>query len=357
MAYRELIKDFNGIRSVLRDQYVYGFHGRENCRGMSQRSYDDDARRIRNWLDEYTTSYYTRTGKKAYVLIDSRKEAANPLHRVFRAKSFTDLDIMLHFCLLDMLKDGPKTAAECTEVFCERYLEDERFSVPDEGSVRNKLKEYEQLGILTSRKQGKKLYYCLAPSTVNLDAWQDAIDLFSESAPLGVIGSFLPGERPSVFRFKHRYLLGALDSEVMLSLLLCMREKRMAELTVLSRSEKKRKTVQCPIKIYISAQTGRQYLLALCMEDDRLTYTRLDRIQSVRAGGPFRHPEEIQRRWDEFSRCQWGVSTGGEKTDKVTMVIYAGLWEAHIVQRLEREKRIGIVTRIDEHHWKYEAEV
>ncbi len=239
MAYRELIKDFNGIRSVLRDQYVYGFHGRENCRGMSQRSYDDDARRIRNWLDEYTTSYYTRTGKKVYVLIDSRKEAANPLYRVFRAKSFTDLDITLHFCLLDMLKDGPKTAAECTEVFCERYLEDERFSVPDEGSVRNKLKEYEQLGILTSGKQGKKLYYRLAPGTVNLDAWQDAIDLFSESAPLGVIGSFLPGERPSVFRFKHRYLLGALDSEVMLSLLLCMREKRMAELTVLSRSKKK----------------------------------------------------------------------------------------------------------------------
>ena len=238
MAYRELIKDFSGIRGSLRDQYVFGFHGRENCRGMSKRSYDDDARRIRNWLDEYTTSYYTKTGKKVYVLIDSRREAANPLYRVFRAKSFTDLDIMLHFCLLDMLQDGPKTAAECTEVFCERYLEDDRFAVPDEGSVRNKLKEYAQLGILTAEKLGKKRYYRLAPGTVNLKAWEDAVDLFSESAPLGVIGSFLPRERPSLFRFKHRYLLSALDSEVMLSLFLCMREKRMAELTVISRGGK-----------------------------------------------------------------------------------------------------------------------
>ena len=357
MAYRELIKDFNGIRSMLRDQYVYGFHGRENCRAMSKRSYDDDARRIRNWLEAYTAAYYTKDGKKVYLLIDSRREAANPLYRVFRAKSFTDLDIMLHFCLLDMLKVRPMTAAECTEAFCETYLEDERFPFPDEGSVRNKLKEYEALGILVSGKQGKKLYYSLSPAHVDLEPWQDAIALFSESAPLGVIGSFFSREQPSVFRFKHRYMLSALDSEVLLSLFLCMRQNRLAEMTVISRSGKKRRVVQCPVRIYISTQTGRQYLLGLRPQDGRMSYTRLDRIHLVRPGALVEKPEEIQARWVSFSRCQWGVSTGREKAEKVTMILHAAPWEGHIVQRLEREKRIGTVTRIDDTHWQYEAEV
>ena len=93
------------------------------------------------------------------------------------------------------------------------------------------------------------------------------------------------------------------------------------------------------------------------MEEDRLTYTRLDQIQSVRPGAPVQQPEAIQQRWEAFRRGQWGVSSGGEKADKVSMVICVGPGEAFIVQRLEREKRIGTVTQIDDQHWKYEAEV
>ena len=171
MPYRELIKNLEGIRSLLRDIYVNGFRGREDYGQMSKRSYDDEARRIRNWLEGYTASYYTDTGKKAFLLIDSRQEGPNPLYRIFRAKSFTDLDITLHFCLLDMLAEGPKTAAECTELFCGRYLEDGDFPFPDEGTVRNKLREYADMGLLTAEKQGKKLLYALAPQTVDLKGW------------------------------------------------------------------------------------------------------------------------------------------------------------------------------------------
>ena len=357
MAYRELIKNMEGIRGLLRDVYVNGFRGREDVRFMSKRSYDDDVRRIRDWLEGYTASYYTETGKKAYLLIDNRLGEPNPLYRIFRAKSFTDLDITLHFCLLDMLQEGPKTAAECTELFCGRYLEDEAFPLPDEGTVRNKLREYAEVGILTAEKQGKKLLYAFPPQTIDLSSWKDAVDLFSESDPLGVIGSFFPKEGPSLFRFKHRYLLGALDSEVMLALFRCMREKRMAELTVTSRSGRKRVTEVCPVRFYLSTQTGRQYLLGLNRDNRRFEFVRLDRIHSVRAGAPVLDPEKLEARWAEWSRTQWGVSTGGGKTDRVTMVVFAGPWERHIVQRLQREKRLGTVTQVDEQHWKYEAEV
>ncbi len=357
MPYRELIKNFEGIRTLMRDIYVNGFRGREDVYSMSKRSYDDDVRRIRNWLDGYTASYYTETGKKAYLLIDSRLGEPNPLYRIFRAKSFTNLDITLHFCLMDLLAEGAKTASECTEVFCERYLEDDRFPFPDEGTVRNKLREYAALGILTSEKQGKKLVYALAPMTVDRDSWRDAVDLFSESAPLGVIGSYFGGEHPSLFRFKHRYLLSALDSEVMLSIFQCMREKRMAELTILSRSGKKRIAMICPVRLYLSVQTGRQYLLGARSQNGQLVFTRLDTIRSVRADAPIRHPEALEAAWKEFSRHQWGVSSGGPDLERLTMVIYAAPWEGHIVQRLQREKRIGQVTQLDKFRWKFEAQV
>ena len=41
MAYKELIKDFNRIRSYMREFYVYGLKSREEYTEKSARSYDD----------------------------------------------------------------------------------------------------------------------------------------------------------------------------------------------------------------------------------------------------------------------------------------------------------------------------
>ena len=49
---------------------------------------------------------------------------------------------------------------------------------------------------------------------MKLESWQEAIDFFSEAAPLGVIGDFCRDkleDKPSLFRFKHHYILNALE--------------------------------------------------------------------------------------------------------------------------------------------------
>ena len=45
-SYNELIKNFEKIRSYMREFYVYGFKSREEYNKKSARSYDDERRRM-----------------------------------------------------------------------------------------------------------------------------------------------------------------------------------------------------------------------------------------------------------------------------------------------------------------------
>ena len=97
MAYKELIKNFNRIRDYMREFYVYGFKSRDDYTKKSARSYDDEKRRIESWLGEYMKFRQDADGKKVFFSIDSRVTTHNPLYKAFKAKSFTDKDITLHF--------------------------------------------------------------------------------------------------------------------------------------------------------------------------------------------------------------------------------------------------------------------
>ena len=46
MAYNEIIKNFEKIRSYMREFYVYGFKNRAEYDKKSARSYDDEKRRM-----------------------------------------------------------------------------------------------------------------------------------------------------------------------------------------------------------------------------------------------------------------------------------------------------------------------
>ena len=109
MAYSELIKNFEKVRSYMRDFYVYGFKGRDEFGSKSARIYDDEYRKVKSWLEGYIDSYYDESGKKVFISIDSRTLSHNPLYIAFKTRSFTDWDIVLHFCLTDILSEGPAT--------------------------------------------------------------------------------------------------------------------------------------------------------------------------------------------------------------------------------------------------------
>ena len=106
MAYSELIKKFDNVRNYMREFFVYGFKSREEFTQKSARSYDNERRRIESWLGDYMSFRKNDAGKNVFLSVDSRSVSRNPLYKAFKAKSFTDNDIVLHFYILDILADA-----------------------------------------------------------------------------------------------------------------------------------------------------------------------------------------------------------------------------------------------------------
>lgn len=362
MAYTELVKNFNRIRDYMREFYIYGFKSRDEYTKKSARSYDDERRRLASWLGEYMQFRQTTEGKNVFLSIDSRMLHHNPLYKAWKTKSFTDGDITLHFILMDIFATGEALTVSDISERIDDYLA--AFAKPrlfDESTIRKKLKEYVGEGLLEKKKQGKTMYYRKAPDLAFYDT--DVLDFFSEIAPCGVIGSFLldKGKRQEEnFAFKHHYITGAIDSEIVSQLFQAMHENRMVCMRVVNRKETVSKIKVLPLQIFISVQNGRQYVMAYEQKHKQISSFRIDNIVKITPGNTSDRLEELRGQLEKMKSHMWGVSTqsrSGMRMEMVTFTVRYGYGEQHIHQRLEREKRCGYVEKIDDHTSRFYAEV
>ena len=155
------------------------------------------------------------------------------------------------------------------------------------------------------------------------------------------------------------YLLHTLDTQVLFDALCAMKEKRCVDIVSFSiRKDAEHEHRVYPLRFYISTQTGREYLLAFHYKFRKPMFFRLDTIRSITAG-PFetRH-EKYEDFASKFDENLWGVSTGGDyNVDHVELTLHVGDEEGYIIDRLEREKRHGRIEVVDEHTYKFIADV
>lgn len=363
MAYSELIKNFSGIRSYMRQFLIYGFKSRDEFDVKSARSYDNEKRRVESWLSDYMSFRQDANGKSVFLSVDSRHIPHNPLYKAWKASCFTKNDINLHFVLMDILADGKiLTVPEILDIIDSNILPMFANADPiDESTLRKKLKEYIELGLIVSEKQGKQLAYQLPQTNVNLAVWRDAIAFFSEDNPVGVVGSYLLDKYytlPDYLSFKHRYLLFALDSSIMLDLLTAVNEHRKIEIELTGgKNGKTRRATILPIKIYASVQGGRQYLAAYNTYRKKACFFRLDSIQKVKLLEVMEEYNTYQEYLKEERSNIWGVATGQGNIEHIEMVLTIEPKDIHIAHRLEREKRCGTIKRIDETIWRFTADI
>jgi hypothetical protein len=341
----------------MREFFVYGFKSREEVGVKSARSYDNERRRIESWLGEYMSFRQDANGKNIFISVDSRRVSQNPLYQAWRAASFTKNDITLHFWLLDILSSNKaKSLTDIIKIIDLNYLPLFGNADPiDDSTLRNKLKEYVDIGLIVAKKQGKQLVYKLSEDNINLQSWRDTIAFFAEENPLGVIGSFLQDKFDSVpqyITFKHNYLLFAPDCGIMLELLAAINERREAELVIYPN---KRRTV-LPLKIFISTQGGRQYVAACHTQTKRITFFRLDAIKKIMPLDAVPDYDTYTELLTEYSKRLWGVSTGQDNhLEYIEMTLKVEPDERHIAGRLEREKRCGQVDQLTDSLWRFTA--
>ncbi|MBQ8696190.1 MAG: WYL domain-containing protein [Clostridia bacterium] len=351
----------------MREFYVYGFKSREEYKGKSARSYDDERRRMESWLGEHMSFLRTSEGKNVFISIDSRVSSHNPFYRALKAKSFTDGDITLHFILFDILY-STEVVLSLSEILerIDGYLSGfESPMVFDESTVRKKLKEYTEQGMIVSEKVGRRMTYRRA-ADVKLPDIIDILNFYSEVAPCGVIGSFLldkQEEKADSFTFKHHYITSAMDSGVLAMLFRAMREKSTVTVTNMSRRSGEARRIRIvPLRVFISVQNGRQHLLAYQPEYNIIKGFRVDYLSDVKIEEPTPRFDELRAELDGMQSKMWGVTAGraryGERmTQRVDFTVRVEAHEEHIVRRLQREKRCGHVERIDDNTYRFTAEV
>ncbi len=488
--FKELIKNFNKCRDYVRDFFVYGFKSRQDFTSdrKSARTYDDERRRITGWLSEYVVEDRAKDSgaednpsrnpvKNISLQMDSNLLDTNPLFSVWKTKSFTDNDILLHFFLLDLLQDAPagtgikKGAAglsyeqkslslgqipaadsdgqmqvsACKPAYTAGELADllsENYAFPaDTQLVRRKCNEYVKEGLLEAEKDGKTLRYRRGLAWVDLfpsgstegsgsmscrdngevsenaaknsvsvhsgcmsreNSWEasllHAISLFQMDTPFGYIGNtVLDGisQKNRIFRVKHSFPAFTLEEEITDQLLAAKKAHSYVKMEVISNrnGQTPGQVYGVPLKILVSARTGRRYVCIYHRTQERIhaaarnrrrgsaaskrepkyhfRCVRLDQIKSVTvmtsgdAGGA--KSAVITATTDAFAAQQealarnlpfvWGVSFEGMRTRVSLTLKIDERCEGFILNRLEREGKQGTVTRLEDNVFRYEKVV
>lgn len=359
--YSELIKHFDSVREYMRDFYVYGFKGREDFKHKSARSYDNERRRIESYLGDTMAFRQEKDGKKVFLSVDSSEIEANPFYRAFKAKSFTRNDILLHFYILDQLQDDiALSAAELESAIADQYMSffDKPASL-DQSTIRKKLQEYEQLGLLQSEMKGRKKVYMRAKDEIDIDPYADSIHFFSEISPLGVLGSTLLDtikEECIPIGFKHHYIVHALESEIVYELLEAIHQHRQIE--IISYTGQNTKNTLIPLKLLVSVQGGRRYLAAYNIKMHRMISVRLDNIKTISILEICNEYDRYQSQLNKMLQHTWGVSfKDGRNTEHLEMTLEILPYEQYILDRIEREGRMGKLTQISDTVYQYSIDI
>ncbi|MBR5723388.1 MAG: WYL domain-containing protein [Oscillospiraceae bacterium] len=362
-GFSELIKTFEKTRDYIRDFFIYGCKARSEFTRRSSRTYDDEKRRVESWLGDAVRYDDSVRGRQVSISVDSGHIPENPLYQAYDARSFTDNDIRLHFLLLDLLADGqPRDLRTLTDSLSSEYG-----AVFDEQTVRNKLREYTAEGLLIAEKPGKTAYYRISPDTAaglteQYAGLADALRFYSQDEEFGVIGAQIlrsAGCKNDIFFRKHRYLVHTLEDAVLPEILNAASEKRRVCFRTFSakthRDPEYDGTVfdAVPMQILTSVQTGRRYLAAYIPEQKRFHSFRLDFIRNVKCGAP---EPDYDRLAAAYQRCLahvFGVSfgmrhdTGHVEPLRLTVQLNAHT-EGYILDRLQREKRVGTLEKISD---------
>ena len=394
--FQELIKNFDKCRDYIRDFFVYGFKSRNDFTGKSARTYDDERRRITDWLGDIVREDISdaTSEKNLSLQVTPNLLDTNPLYRVWQTRSFTDNDARLFFRLPGMLTE-PHTVDELTDELSRRYG-----IICDSQIVRRKCKELEEEGLLHQIKEGKTIYYkrnktldeMLAELSDVCELEDDperlyeAIEFFQLWYPFGFAGySIMEIEdlTNSIFRVKHSFPEFCLEDEILYQILEGIRLGFRMTFTFSSnlRGENSNHTTGVPVRILVSYRTGRRYVVLYDSgEKRRFSVLRLDQIKNVkkdvnadpgkyvdadpgkdRGSGP-RDAEKIREMLDRNLGYVWNASFSAGSSEKragyrqkVEMTIHINeRTESYILSRIRKEGKRGTLTKLSDDTYLYE---
>lgn len=358
-GYSELIKNFNKIRDFVRDFFIFGFRGRNDYANVSLRSYDNERRRIQSYLTEYISESWNGSNKTISISSDTAAKTTNPLFKVWQTKSFTRNDLFLHFVILDILKDRCLSAPEISQVITNEYITKLTTSfVVDVMTIRNKLKEYNAIGILEKVKKGKSVCFKLNNDCDMREELKDALMFYQNILPGGFLGTSQTRSLVSPFIYRQIFFAQTLDDTIILQVLDAISQKK--SITVHQTSKVRYCVAKqiVPIKILSNTRTGRRYLVYYTQKRCRFATMRIDYIKSVIINDVVPNYNDIGNDYYKIFKNTFSTVHRLHDLKHVRLILYIDeKQEKYVLERLYREGQHGTVQKISENTFEYTIKV
>jgi len=369
--FQELIKKFDRIRDFSRDFLVYGIRTRNTQNIKSKRSYDNEKRRIESFLSDYMVETSHVSGKSVNISINPEEMTMNPLFALWETKSFTKNDIFLHYVLLDILENSNKMSI--SDIYDEviEYI-DEDHQMMDMMTVRNKLNEYEKLGILTKHKDGKQFLYALR--TNRFDSLSDeekmelkqGIDFFSNIMSFGILGKFLSRNlndsesQTYQMKYKHYFMFHTLDDELLFDVLRLIENEQKGMFETWNKTNTKIIKKLCtPLMVITNVKHGRRYVVVYDHSSKNFYSLRLDKLKKVSCQEVDSEFENYLEELKKLKVDSWGVYLNRTNTTEhicMTLKINEDK-EQYMIKRILLEGKHGILEKVDENVFEYHIDI
>ena len=373
------ISNFDVIRKLVRNLYLEGFNNyleTENL-GKSSRAFTNNLNSIRNFLDKRFISAKTNTKKKSNPIItfDTRNETENPLYALWKTSNSIASNLSFDFAIIDILEDYPdginwfSLTSDSDSNKHDNLLSKYVSKGIDKKGVKTKLEKLAEAGVIEFSEDKKKIRKTNTKKIKELLSSKEvkqAIQFASETCPLGVIGSFIldglsnlnsePLNTP--IHYKHHFIFNSIDYEIMFTILEAINEKCLLEIE----SERFELRTIIPLKIFISTQTGRTYVVFWNKEEEKLFSENLELILAAKKLEICSEYDSYRNKLSEMEEFVWGVSFKEEKSNELEHVRFVIEYPSekeknYIPARIKREAVTGIVKELDEYHSEFTANI
>lgn len=384
--YNHFIKDYETIRSILKNIYIYGCYNKEqliNIEKIKGKKYDNESRRIRYFLNSTNRVDDRINGKKVLRLkYDRYDNIANFLVKSYKTKTFNSQDINLYFFILQILS-REKEELSINKIM--EIIQDEVLDYSDNDSIsyrmlRDKLNELDILGFVEKThlnplkcKLVKSFLEIFTPDELN--AIHQVLYFYRSITLISVPAYFVQESiknhllhfqgddffSKDVFLFKHTFLQNILNDEVIYKIFNAQNSQNVIKFVY---DNKTKITITVvPLKIIIDHQYGRQYLFCYNLMMGKPQTYKLDKISGVQVLKDMFMNCDYESHLALIGKC-WSMTQLNDLHDPMTAAailveidfnIKCG--KEYIRKQLLAEKRQGNVTELNENHWLFSIEV
>lgn len=371
MGFKEsdsLIRDYSNIRSILRDVYIFGCYSKDDFvkSGMSARKYDNEKKRIMSYISK-DFIYQRNVNRKSIMYCSYHMEngSRNYMAETYRNKTFTMLDFMSYFFVLQLLSDGNEmTLGDILQALPENN-EDVLFT---KDNLRVKLEELVEQRLIEIVKYGKTVKY-----RISVDIWEDFsdkelqdiylfLDFLMNTYPVEVPFYFLRSklrlymeikrgisseQLQSPMQYKHNHLFNVVDNDVILDVLKAIKGKRRIQIK-LNGNENDSVFVTLPIKVLHDSTYGRQYVFCYSEAEEKVVVVRVDHIADLelKDSADIDFDSIVEKCMKAIDDCWCTSLTDKEPVNVVIEFMFDEQNESYVRRRLIREGHGALIQKI-----------